>query len=185
MKKIPKPEKSLASDFELFAGTESTARTADLKSLTANMEKDLVTSPKKLAFSYIAGSVIGYFASLAICAQCSVGLTPFAWQMSSIIHEIPDPWCPFVCGTIFGVAPFIVTLIFFNRFQHRYLLYRMWWLMIAVPVIGGISMTAIGGSHDTAWDLQWIFTAILTPYIGEGLTGWLLRQNKWATPEFS
>lgn len=144
-----------------------------------SIERDLVTSPTRLGLTYAAGSLAGYFASLAICAQCSVGLTPVAWHTASILHQIPDPWCPFVCGAIFGIAPVIGTLLFFNRFQHRYLLYRMWWLVVALPIIVSVSFAFAANPHDLEWNLSWLVTAIAVPYLFEVGTGFLLRQSRW------
>lgn len=170
-------------EFELFNQVSANAGPVELSKVTKSIERDLVSSPKKLALSYIAGSLIGYSASLAICAQCSVGLSQFAWDNAAMLHQIPDPWCPFVCGAVFGVAPFIVTLLFFTRFQHRYLLYRMWWLMIVMPIVGGLGLTALGSDHDLMWNLQWMVTAVMTPYVCELVTGLFLKQNRWRTAQ--
>ena len=167
-----------AEEFKLFSQVQAPDHKI-LPIVTRRLEKDLVQSRTKLALTYVAGSVLGYLFSLAICAQCSVGLSPFAWQMASIIHEMPEPWCPFICGSIFGVAPFLVTLLFFNRFQHRYLLHKMTWLVIALPVLVSLSFMLFANLHDFAWDMKWLITAVATPYLCEALASFVLRQNSW------
>lgn len=169
----------IAKDFDAFINAKTPIESSQLKSLSRRFESDLVTSPLRLATFYLIGAFFGYVGTLFICAQCSVGLSPLAWHTASLIHRIPDPWCPFVCGTVFGIAPFLVSLTCLTRFQHRYLLHRMWWLVILVPLAGSAGMMALESGHDLIWNLSWFFTAVTIPYIGECLMAIALRQSKW------
>lgn len=171
-------EPTESEDFELFTQVK-VPQAIPLATVTKVLEKDLVKSQTKLALIYLAGSLLGYVLSLTICAQCSVGFSKFAWRIASVIHEMPDPWCPFICGAIFGIAPFFVTLLFFNRFQHRYLLRHMAWLVVSVPVLVSVSFMVLANQHDFTWDMNWMITAVATPYICEALSGFVLRQNAW------
>lgn len=141
--------------------------------------KDLVVSKPRLAAIYAVASIVGYFFTLAVCAQCSVGLSPLAWKTASLFHAIPDPWCAIVCGAVFGVAPFIVSSSVLTRFQHRYLLFRMTWVPVLVPIVGSLLMTAAGSEHDWAWQSSWILSAIFTPYLLEAAAGARLKQQLW------
>jgi hypothetical protein len=140
---------------------------------------DLVTSRVKLSFVYIFGAVIGYIASLIICAQCGVGLSPFSWKIAQIIHNIPDPWCPILCGMVFGISPTIVSSMYMSRFQHRFLIFQIGWLPAIVPIVGTITLLATGDSHSWAWRSIWFGAAVLTPYLVELAFAVLLRQRQW------
>lgn len=174
----PNLEPTEPADFELFTQIKESVQSPEL-SVTQIIEKDLVWSRRKLALTYLGGSLLGYVLTLSICAQCSVGLSNVATRIASVIHELPDPWCPFICGAIFGIAPFLMTLIFFNRFQHRYLLHHMAWLIVAVPVLVSVGFAFVVNQHNLAWDIEWLITAIATPYICEALSSLVLRQNAW------
>lgn len=141
--------------------------------------KDLVGSRIRLAFIYSIGSLLAYAFSLLLCAQCSIGLSPLAWKTSSYIHVMPDPWCALLCGAIFGIFPFLAALIFLTRFQHRYLLFRMPWLPLLLPLIASLAMTRMGMEHDLKWYAIWLFAALGTPYALEGIFGWLTRQKRF------
>lgn len=169
-------DKQMKDDFELF----ERACGGVLPTLaTARLEADLVASPRRLAMTYVASAILGYLASLAICAQCSIGLSPMAWKTAALLHTIPDPWCALVCGMLFGIAPFIAAAMILSRFQHRYLIYQMWWLPVAVPLVGSIVMTLLGSKRELSWHALWIGAAIATPYLAEAVMGWLLRQRRW------
>lgn len=140
---------------------------------------DLVTSRLKLSFVYILGAVIGYIASLVICAQCGVGLSPFSWKIAQFIHSIPDPWCPILCGVVFGISPTLVSSVYMSRFQHRFLIFQIGWLPAIVPIIGTIILLATGDSHSWEWRSIWFGSAVFTPYLVELAFAVMLRQRKW------
>ncbi len=140
---------------------------------------DLVTSRFKLAVVYIVGAIIGYLASLAICAQCGVGLSPFSWKIAQFIHSIPDPWCPMLCGVVFGISPTLVSSLYMSRFQHRFLIFQIVWLPAVVPILGTIILLATGDSHSWEWRSIWFGAAVLTPYLVELVFAVMLKQRRW------
>ncbi|RYZ90409.1 MAG: hypothetical protein EOP04_04010 [Proteobacteria bacterium] len=140
---------------------------------------DLVTSRLKLSVVYILGAMIGYLASLVICAQCGVGLSPVSWKIAQFIHSIPDPWCPILCGVVFGISPTLVSSIYMSRFQHRFLIFQIGWLPAIVPIVGTITLLATGDSHSWEWRSIWFGAAVITPYLVELVFAVLLRQRKW------
>lgn len=168
-------EKDLQREFEAFACARSDRPPLSV----ARLEADLVASPPRLGATYASGAAIGYLVSLAICAQSSIGLSPLAWKTAATLHAIPDPWCAMVCGMAFGIAPSLAALLLLSRFQHRYLIQRMWWLLVLVPILGSLVMAALSGERDLGWHLIWMAAAIVTPYLCEVLAGWLLRQRRW------
>lgn len=141
--------------------------------------KDLVRSRLRLSLVYIVGGVLGYLLSLAICAQCSIGLSPISWKVGSLLHRIPDPWCPLLCGAVFGISPTLVTLFILSRFQHRFLIFQMGWLPALLPIAGAFVLIMLGDSHSWQWRAIWLAAAILTPYLVEALSAAFLRQGQW------
>lgn len=160
-----------------------------------NFLRELVSSPKKLMAFYGALSVAGYFVSLLICAQNSVGLSHFSHRVAGALHTIPGALCPLVCGFVFTAIPFLFAALFLNRFQHRYLLFRLWWFIAGVPVFTTLLMlffpaplqhsnivdaSAVGHISETAWLSIWAVSAIATPYLLELFVYLMIRQRKYA-----
>jgi hypothetical protein len=132
---------------------------------------------------YLSFSVIGYLASLFVCAQNSFGLSRFAHDFAQAIHHLPDPLCPMVCGAVFTGIPFVLAALFLSRFQHRYLIYRMWWFFAAIPIFGTIVMILLpknfqhqrlalhinelsarqNSPSDMQWMTVWALSAIVFP----------------------
>jgi hypothetical protein len=158
---------------------ESEAPLEATPALPGIIEKDLVHSRGKLSLTYVAGAVLGYVISLMICAQCSVGLSPLAWKMNSWLHTMPDPWCPILCGFIFGFSPTLVSFLYLSRFQHRFLIFRMGWLPALVPIISSTLLLLTDDPHGWAWRSIWLLAAILTPYMLELSAALILRQTRW------
>jgi hypothetical protein len=153
----------------------------------SKIKNDLVPSAWHLAAWYSGFSVVGYLASLMICAQNSLGLSGFAHHVAQAIHSLPDPWCPMICGAVFTGVPFVLSTVLLNRFQHRYLIFKMWWFFAAIPIVGTISMILLPQSFqhqrlakhmselaarphalsDAGWMTVWALTAIVFPYLLE------------------
>lgn len=147
--------------------------------LPETLEKDLVASRFKLSVTYVAGAILGYVFSLVICAQCSIGLSPLAWKTNSLLHMMPDPWCPILCGFIFGFSPTLVSFLYLSRFQHRFLIFRMGWLPALVPIISSALLLLSDDPHGWTWRGIWLLAAVLTPYTLELMAAALLRQSRW------
>jgi hypothetical protein len=143
--------------------------------------KDLVASKIRLICSYSLLSVLGYVASLMLCAQCSLGLTAFAWKTSALLHNIPDPYCPLVCGAVFGIFPFVFSSLGLTRFQHRFLLSKVIWLPLVLPIIANVLLSLSGPSHGLQWHILWFLSAAGTPYIAEAIVVLFLRQKIYRT----
>ncbi len=140
--------------------------------------KDLVASPARLAVVYVLGAALGYLLSLAICAQCSIGLSPVAWKTATLLDGMPDPLCPLTCGFVFGISPTLVSLLLLSRFQHRYLLFRLPWIPILIPILASAFLVFRNVDHSWAWHRIWLLAAIATPYVIEGIAAILLRQER-------
>ena len=152
---------------------------ADYRNPPRGLTHDLVGSKLKLALFYTLGSLGGYFLTLILCAQCSIGLSPVAWKTAQMMRSLDETWCAIACGSIFGIGPFAATAFLLTKFQHRYLLFRMTWLPIAMPLLATMFMTFFGTTHPWIWHALWIASAILTPYILEGISAFQLRQAVW------
>jgi hypothetical protein len=147
--------------------------------------KDLVRSPLEMAALYTGLSIVGYVASLAVCAQNSFGLGSLSRRVADILHQLPDPWCPIVCGSVFALVPFVISSVVLNRFQQRYLMTRMWWFFASIPIAAAGLMLLLPHSlqharmnaalspsqvrpdllSDGAWMAIWVATAVLLPYL--------------------
>lgn len=143
------------------------------------IEKELVVSRKRLFFVYFLGSILGYTLSLAICAQYGLGLSSLSWKLAQYLHSIPDPWCPIVCGVVFGISPTLVSTLYLSRFQHRFLIFRMGWLPALVPVLGTVTLLLFGDSRSWEWRCIWLASAVATPYVIELASAVYLRQRQW------
>ncbi|RZA26863.1 MAG: hypothetical protein EOP10_02145 [Proteobacteria bacterium] len=171
-----------SSDFnreDLEAFLAETSESTFSGSVPVHIANDLVSSKLRLSAIYSIGSLVGYGLSLAICAQCAIGLTPLSWKMASYLHSIPDPWCPILCGAVFGISPTLMSALYLSRFQHRFLIFRMGWLPALIPILGAFSLFLVGDSHSWQWKALWLISAIATPYLGEAFSALYLRQSKF------
>lgn len=158
--------------------------------------RELVGSPYKLMLSYGLLSIVGYFISLTICAQNTFGLTHLSHQVAGALHNIPGILCPILCGFVFTGIPFLFSAVFLNRFQQRYMLFKLWWFLACVPLVTTLVMlylparmrhNAVSSGDaaamfltDIGWISIWAAASILTPYILEGLIYLRIRQRKYA-----
>ena len=169
----PRPEDDLAAFLAMDqAGDAKPAPTPKV------IVKDLVVSPARLITVYVLGALLGYALSLAICAQSSIGLSPVAWKTASLLDGMPGPLCPLTCGFVFGISPVFVSLFFLSRFQHRYLLFRLPWVPILIPILASAFLAFKNVDHSWAWHRIWLLAAIATPYVIEGIAALRLRQAR-------
>lgn len=141
---------------------------------------ELSRSRKRFFALYILLSVVGYIFSLSLCSQNSVALTKFSLDTAAILHQLPDPWCPMVCGWFFSLLPVISLFIFLDRFQVRRLLRELWWLPAATALVSCFLMAFLPstfqheGMHhshqgirntrgDFVWMMWWIVAAVSIP----------------------
>lgn len=159
------------------------------------LKRDLVKSPAQMISIFGATSIIGYLVSFAICAQSHLGIFSFSYKLAHALHSLPGIVCPIVCGAIFTGIPFVVSLLFLNRFQIRYLLFRMWWVITTIPILTTSILLFLPGrygitSHNPAthgaeisqelWLVSWTLSSILVPYIFEGLLFFKMKQKNYA-----
>jgi hypothetical protein len=111
------------------------------------IRKDLVESRWKLTAVYLMLTAVGYGVSLSICAQNGVGIMPLSFKVASSMHFIPWPWCPIVCGALFTAVPNLFSRVFFTRFQQRYLMKKLAWLISLAPVVASVSFMLSSGRH--------------------------------------
>ena len=176
-------------DYDSFAAFDAPAQGPSFRSshgvenaLTRRVRRDLVVSPWHVGTVYVAASAAGYLCSLALCAQNSVGILPFSHAVAALMHIIPWPWCPLVCGALFSFVPTVLVGFFFTRFQRRYLLRRLWWLIALLPLVAS-ALLIVTGDKDPAgwirgaiagdfspslWMILWTAGALVTPWILEG-----------------
>ena len=210
MKNIPhQKSEPLGKEFEAFvnmgqaAPSEETleeieSRNTLLQKLNAKIGRDLVKSPSQLALFYLGLTLVGYAVSLIICAQWSVGFSPFAHTTALHLHSLPASICPLVCGAVFTGIPFLLSCLFLNRFQHRYLITRMWWFFALVPLVttgimllmpatlqhshaGTAASLSQGDNAGTEWIVLWTVAAIVTPFIFEAVVYFIVRPKRYRT----
>jgi len=191
---------SLAQDYASFIeNTAPLSMPIESAAVTHRIRKDLVRSPRQMALIYSGLSVVGYGASLAVCAQNAFGLSGLSHSVAFRLHQLPDPWCPILCGSVFTGIPFLLSLLFLNRFQHRFLLFRMWWFLVSIPLVatglmmmlpsdfqhggmnGTMADTALQAAHlsSSAWMGIWAASAILVPYALAGLVYLVVRPRRY------
>lgn len=175
------------SDYEQFLKSdsiESVLQHQHVEKFKSHIKKDLVKSTKQMIIFYLLVSLLGYLVSLSICAQNGFGLFHFSHSVLSSLHSLPGLLCPIICGSIFTGVPFLISLIFLNRFQHRYLLFKLWWLIAIVPILATSFMSFLPTyvqhnlfemmNHDLLitkkmWLTAWATSAVLLPYLLEFL----------------
>ena len=167
-----------------------------LKKLKAKVGRDLVKSPFQLGFIYTGLSLVGYAVSLIVCAQWSFGLSQFSHFASFHLHNLQGPVCPLLCGAVFTGIPFLLSCLFLNRFQQRYLITRMWWFLALVPIAATALMlvlpknlqhshasssvgSGLSDSSGALWIGLWTLSAILTPYLLEALVYLIIKPKKY------
>ena len=154
----------------------------ELATISKKITSDLVQSRLRLALLYIFFSTIGYLVTLAICSQGKVGLSFFSHSNSSaIMQTFPDPWCSVLCGVLFSGIPFVLSVALLNRFQRRFLIFRMFWLPLVLSAIGCVAILCIGRDFTEidfgSLNYVWVLSAVITPYLGEAILSRLLRQR--------
>ena len=139
-------------------------------------------SPSEIGLKYFGLSLVGYLISLTICARNSLGILQWSHAVAEVIHQLPAIPCAILCGSVFTSIPFILSLFLLNRFQQRYLLFKMWWFISAIPLLATflllilpVQLRHVGASRDEdhlfsgdwKWIAVWTAAAIVTPYVLE------------------
>ena len=155
--------------------------------------RDLVKSPFEMGLKYLGLSIVGYVVSLSICAQNSLGVSSWSHHVAEILHQLPLVPCAILCGVVFTGTPFFLSFFLLNRFQQRYLLFRMWWLIAAIPLFATflllilpVKLRYFGAtqvddhlfSGDWKWVALWTASSIATPYVLEIFVYLSVRRKK-------
>lgn len=161
-----------------------------LSTMERKIRSELLLSRKRFFVTYVVASVAGYFFSLSLCSQNSIAITAFSLDTAALLHSLPDPWCPLVCGWFFSLLPVCCLFVFLDRFQVRRMLQDFWLLpavtaflscalMIVLPSAfqhDGMHLAHSGIRHtqsDVVWLMWWTFAAISIP----SCIGWIGRRR--------
>lgn len=160
------------------------------------IRRDLVPSCPRFVVQYMTLVASGYLISLSVCEQHNLGFFLLSRYVAEQISHLPWYLCAVVCGSLFTSIPFLISCGFLSRFQQRYLLFRLWWLVFSVPIV---ATAAILFTHDRlsepsashggmaalpwqmnspAWTALWLGAAVLTPYLLEGILFALFLKRK-------
>lgn len=145
--------------------------------------KDLVGSKFKLGGLFFVYSFVGYILNLSFCAQGELGLTHLAHQNFLMLHSnIHQCLCALITGSTLTGIPFLMSFLFFNPFQRRYVLNYMRGILIFIPVLSTAIIflwtlhaftpsppVSVFGMFSLAMaiinGIVWTLSAILTPFL--------------------
>lgn len=172
---------------EFLRTVEAPPRSPGLQSVAARLSRDLVGSKRRFAAYYVLVIAFGYFLSLSVCGQHNLGFFVLSRLVADWIATLHWSLCAVTCGALFTGIPFLASSVFLSRFQQRYLLFRLWTLVFGLPIFAtglllvarthfagghqaGMAAGAVAGQMNSpAWFALWISSAILTPFVLEGL----------------
>jgi hypothetical protein len=174
----------MRSEYEEFLNYSENVEISSKKTeaIYQKFSKDLVSSPSEMGLKYLGLSLVGYFVSLSICAQNSLGVSSWSHQVAETLHQLPRIPCAILCGAVFTGTPFFLSFFLLNRFQQRYLLFKLWWLIAAIPLLSTFLMLILPVklahssasrvddhlfSGDWKWIAMWTASSIATPYVLE------------------
>jgi hypothetical protein len=172
-------------DLEEFVGSSGDLPDGvrvELQQTEKKISADLLRSNKFFFAAFFSLTILGYFCSLSVCSQYSVAFTTLSVNVASILHQLPDPWCPIVCGIVFSILPTAGLFLFLDRFQRRRLVIRFWWLPVLTTFASCVLMSQLPvslqhqGMHsshhglrhlhgDFEWLAWWMISAISIPVI--------------------
>jgi hypothetical protein len=172
-------------DLEEFVGSSGDLPDGvqiELKQTERKISAELVRSDRLFFVAFFVLTIVGYFCSLLVCSQYSVAFTTLSVNVASVLHQLPDPWCPIVCGIVFSILPTAGLFVFLDRFQRRRLVIRFWWLPVLTTFASCLLMSQLPasmqhqGMHsshhglrhlhgDLAWLAWWMISAISIPLI--------------------
>lgn len=182
---------SSISTFSQLSDKLPDAAERSMKDVERRISGELSRSRERFFALYIVLSVVGYIFSLSLCSQNSVALTKFSLDTAAILHKLPDPWCPMVCGWFFSLLPVASLFVFLDRFQVRRLLRELWWLPAATALVSCLLMTFLPGAFrhegmhpsyegirhtrgDFVWMAWWIIAAVSIPALVALVGRWRL-----------
>lgn len=175
MKRTDELQEFVNSSGEVPAGVQS-----ELDRTEKTISAELKRSSQRFFFAFIGLSFVGYFCSLSVCSQYSIALTNFSLSVASVLHQLPDPWCPIVCGIVFSILPVVSLFVFLDRFQRRRLIVQYWWLPVLTTLFSCLLMALLpqsmqhSGMHvshhglrhlhgDFVWLMWWTLSAMSIP----------------------
>ncbi len=193
-KKLSEVEQDISNSITTFSQLSDELPDVAQKSMMGVgqiIKGELSRSRKRFFALYIVLSIVGYIFSLSLCSQNSVALTKFSLDTAAILHQLPDPWCPMVCGWFFSLLPVGSLFIFLDRFQVRRLLRELWWLPAATALVSCLLMAFLPsafqheGMHqshqgirhtrgDIVWMVWWTIAAVSVPALVALVGRWRL-----------
>jgi hypothetical protein len=171
-----------------FGGPSLTAQKAQDVALGATRHQiaaELARSQRNFIWVFLLLSFLGFVGSLALCAQNSFGLTGFSNEFAMLLHTLPDPWCPIICGVVFAGPSVALYAVALDRFQWRRLTHTLWWLPICTTAVACVVMLVApetlqhegmridhGGGHalrdrsaQLGWMAFWFVGALVPPLL--------------------
>lgn len=172
-------------EFEEFQGLSGQLPEAIDKQLDETekvISDDLNRSRKRFFSAFLLFSGLGYFCSLSVCSQNSIALTALSVDVAALLHQLPDPLCPIVCGVVFSIVPVVLLFLLLDRFQLRRLIVQYWWLPVVTTFVSCLLMSIlpaafqhqgmhhghIGLRHthgDYVWMFWWTLAAVVIPLL--------------------
>ncbi|MEY4065118.1 MAG: hypothetical protein RIR26_1326 [Pseudomonadota bacterium] len=170
------------SEFNTLHHEISAEQGRELSLVGEGIKQQLEQSRRRFFLVYGIASVVGYFLSLSVCSQNSIALTSFSVDIASSLHQLPDPWCPLVCGWVFSLIPSACLLLSLDRFQRRRLVSQFWWLPPLTTIGFCVLMTLLPsylqheGMHvhhvgmrtthtDILWLMWWLLASVSIPAV--------------------
>lgn len=176
-------------EFESAAGQVPPSVDNRLQQTGMQISAELKRSRKRFFAAFFGLSIVGYFVSLSVCSQYSVGLTRFSVSVATLLHQLPDPLCPVVCGVVFSAVPAVFLFVFLDRFQRRRMIVQYFWLPVVLTIVSCLIMYFLpqrfqheGMLHsehsglrniadDLSWLSWWMVSAVSVPL----LFAWLAK----------
>ncbi|MFZ9518970.1 MAG: hypothetical protein ACO3A4_00680 [Silvanigrellaceae bacterium] len=167
-------------EFNSTSGELPASVEVQLAKTRLSISSELEASRRKFLVSYLLFSALGYFLSLSLCSQNSIALTKFSINVAAILHQLPDPLCPIVCGVFFSFLPMVSVFLFLDRFQLRRMVVAYWWLPALTTFLSCLVMSLLpeslqhDGMHmnhsgmrdtrsDVVWLIWWTIAAVAIP----------------------
>lgn len=138
------------------------------ESVVTHVMRDLNPSWEVVWLKVVLAAIIGGFLSLFICGQFGLGMTTFAQNINSLLHQHTHPYiCALVCGGLFAILPVtVLRLLLCSPLQFRAIVQRRWYvLLIGFGGIGGFLESQGHHGVDFITFSVWVFAALLVAHI--------------------
>ena len=119
----------------------------------------------------MAGSfTVGALASLSVCAQFGLGLSPWSLALQARLMELGPVGCMVACGFLFALFPLIVLRIISSPLQFRHFLKKrgtalLAWLVVTESTILTMSDFGADLTEIVIWTLSGAMTVAVLAYL--------------------